>query len=116
MPPDPRHFRDSVPEDLAGLMLSCLEKEATARPADFGLIAGTLRECYAAVASQPYPRVEPHEVELLADGLNNRALSFLDLDKLEDAEAAWRQALASDPLHLASSTTRTLRVACWTNR
>ena len=102
MPPDPRQLRDSIPENLAGLMVSCLDKEATARPASFDRIAGTLTECYAAVASQPYPRVEPQEAELLADSLNNRALSLMDLGKTAEAEADWQRALASDANHLES--------------
>ena len=37
--------------------------------------------------------------KLVADGLNNQALSLLDLGRIEEAEQLWQQARAADPHH-----------------
>ena len=54
------------------------------------------------MTGHPYPRQESKAAVLLADTLNNRALSLLDLGKPLDAEEAWQRALAVDPHHLDS--------------
>lgn len=42
-PPDPRAERPEVPEDLAALVLRCLEKDPSRRPASAGEVASELR-------------------------------------------------------------------------
>ena len=98
LPFDPRQFRDSIPENLAGLMLSCLEKEATARPADFGLIAGALLGCYAAAAEHPYSRQEPKESTVRTlNSLLCRGVSMFELGQYEKAFSLFKFASAISP-------------------
>src|SRR5262249_15346253 len=52
---------------------------------------------------QPYPRKLPQTVEMLADSLNNRALSFANLGKFAEAQHLWEQALQADPRHLGTT-------------
>src|SRR6185503_14468582 len=56
-------------------------------------------------------RKAPDETRILADGLNNQALSLVDLQKELEAEAAWKQALEIDPHHL--EVTYNLGVFLW---
>jgi len=65
-------------------------------------VAARLRECYALTAGEEFPRPEPAAVELLADSLNNRAVSLIDLGQAETARAVIDHALACDPSHFAA--------------
>ena len=40
-----------------------------------------------------YPRPEPKAAADTADSLNNRALSYIDLGRTEEAETTWQEAL-----------------------
>ena len=91
-----------VPEDLAELILRCLAPEPEDRWPNFAAVIDKLRPLYEELVGEPYTRQEPQEAELLAGGLNNRALSLMDLGKTVKAEADWQQALASDAHHLES--------------
>ena len=92
-----------MPSLLAELLRQCLRENPEERPHDFGQIAGMLKEIYQAVGSETYGRSEPQPGELLADGLNNRALSFIDLGKPNEAERCFDRALEVDGQHLAAT-------------
>ena len=102
-----KHFLEQgepgpLPPALADLILRCLEPEPEDRWPDFATLIGQLRELYEQLTREAYARLEPQEAELLADSLNNRALSLMDLGRTAEAEAAWQRALASDAHHLES--------------
>jgi WD40 repeat protein len=54
---------------------------------------------YEEAAGEAYPRESPKAASDTADSLNNRALSFIDLGKPEEAEKCWEKALEADPNH-----------------
>jgi WD40 repeat protein/serine/threonine protein kinase len=84
---------------MAELLHCCLQPRPEDRPHDLLEVAGTLQTIYLQVTGKAYPREAPRAAELLADSLNNRAVSLADLGKQEEAEKAWGQALQADPLH-----------------
>ena len=103
MPPPPSSFKSGLPEEIDDLCLSLLAKKPARRPASAQQVAELLRRIYEAHVGHVYPREMPQEAELVADTLNNRALSFLDLERKENALACWREALAKNPTHLEST-------------
>jgi WD40 repeat protein len=64
-----------------------------------GNVVERLVEIYESEIGRPYPREQPQAVDLKADSLNNRALSFLDLGKEQKATQAWELSLEEDPQH-----------------
>jgi tetratricopeptide (TPR) repeat protein len=50
-----------------------------------------------------YPREVPKTVELKADGLNNRGVSYVDLGREADAVACWQVALQDSPQHFEAT-------------
>jgi WD40 repeat protein/serine/threonine protein kinase len=88
-----------MPPALASLLTRCLRPDPDDRPRDMSEIVAGLRDVYRQAAGRPYPRPAPQPAEALADGLNNRAVSLLDLNKHEEAERLWREALAAGPHH-----------------
>jgi WD40 repeat protein len=94
---DPGLF--TMPDRVAGLLARCLRDDPADRPRTMDAVAGELAEVYAAVTGGPYPRSRPAVAGLRAEGLVNRALSMLDLDRPADADAAFAAALAADPRH-----------------
>ncbi len=82
-----------VPAPMADLLARCLAAEPDDRPRDFGLVIAELRAIYRIVTGEDYPRESSRAASDTADSLNNRALSMLDLGKLDEAEALWKKAI-----------------------
>ncbi|MHC9543447.1 MAG: protein kinase [Vulcanimicrobiota bacterium] len=102
-PPRPSLFRKDIPEELERLILGCLEKEREKRPQSFGEVRSALLSIYAAYTGKPYRRRFTGAAELRSDDLNNRALSYIDLGRYDDAMKLFQQAIALDPLSVAAN-------------
>ncbi|MGW5496748.1 protein kinase domain-containing protein [Streptomyces olivaceoviridis] len=89
----------SMPGALADLLERCLRERVEERPDDLAAVAGELAEVYAREVARPYPRRAENAAVHRADGLNNRAMSLLDLGRTREAEAALAEAHAADPQH-----------------
>ncbi|MGW1225588.1 WD40 repeat domain-containing serine/threonine protein kinase [Streptomyces sp. NPDC002530] len=90
----------TAPPELAHLLRRCLRPQAAGRPPSMADVADVLTDIYATCAGSPYPRPLPVAAELRADELNNRALSLLDLGRVDDAAEAFAAALDADPRHV----------------
>ncbi|MBN2559617.1 MAG: protein kinase [Phycisphaerae bacterium] len=88
-----------MPEPLADLLRQCFRRSPDERPKDMQEIVAGLSEIYRQTTGRSYERQEPEAVEALADSLNNRAISLLDLGKQEEAAKLFDQALKADPHH-----------------
>ncbi|MGW7362014.1 protein kinase domain-containing protein [Streptomyces sp. NPDC054841] len=93
-----------LPDPLADLLERCLAKDPQRRPRTMADVAAELVAIRHEVTGAAYPHLEPAEADLLADELNNRALSLLDLGKGADertaeAEKTFTEALEADPRH-----------------
>lgn len=92
-------FIPAMPHGLVEILRACFQENPSNRPHDLLQIANELREIYRASIGESYPRLQPKAAELLADGFNNRAVSYIDLAKQDQAEASWQAALAIDQQH-----------------
>jgi WD40 repeat protein len=104
------HADEAIPERLALLLARCVDWERERRPA-----AEEVRAELCAAHEELFGRASPF-VELpagawTADGLNNQALAALVLRDESAAEAAWENALQTQPLHVLAS--YNLGVARW---
>jgi len=97
-----------MPQAVVELLRQCFAREPSERPQDMAAVAERLQACYRAAAGEDYGREEPKPAGLLADGLNNRAVSLLDLGKREEAERLFEQALKADPHHVEAMYNRGL--------
>jgi serine/threonine protein kinase len=88
--------RVQIPDRLKALLKKCLAAEEENRPRDFGEVDGELLRIYQEEISSPYPREVSKAAADTADSFNNRALSFIDLAKPEEAEKCWEKAVALD--------------------
>ncbi|MCC6487688.1 MAG: protein kinase [Candidatus Hydrogenedentes bacterium] len=88
-----------MPPAISNLLERCFRTDPDARPQSMNEIAGVLEEAYKEVAGEPYSRQRPGPSKAMADSLNNRGVSLLDLSKGQQAEAAWERALKVDPHH-----------------
>jgi WD40 repeat protein len=88
-----------MPQEVAELLRRCFERKPDERPQGMAAVADQLRDCYRGVVGEEYGRAEPKPSELLADALNNRAVSLLDLGRWEAAEKLFEQALQADAHH-----------------
>lgn len=90
----------AMPAAVAGLLGRCLREDPADRPDSMASVAAALVEAYERELGSRYPRRAADPAQLRADGLNNKALSLLDLSRPAEARQALRQALESDPQHL----------------
>ncbi|MBV9125106.1 MAG: protein kinase [Planctomycetes bacterium] len=100
----------NMPAALVQLLRRCLQNRPEERPKDMLEIAAALHGIYQQNTFAAYPREAPKWVDLLADSLNNRAVSVLDLRKTDKAdqltkraEELWQRALQADPHHPEST-------------
>jgi WD40 repeat protein len=105
--------RVPLPETMRGLLRRCLAENRDERPHDFAEIENELLGIYGETSGEAYPRESPKAAADTADSLNNRALSFIDLGKPEEAEKCWEKALEADPNHEESPYNRALYL--WQN-
>jgi WD40 repeat protein/serine/threonine protein kinase len=100
--------RPGFPASLDAFVATCLAKDPARRFQTCRQARLSLAEVFRVVTGQPYPRKEGNEIDRVADGANNRAVSLMDLGRQEEALAAWSEALEADPLHLEATFNRGL--------
>jgi WD40 repeat protein/serine/threonine protein kinase len=88
-----------LPGDVRTLLRKCFAFEPSSRPASALVVAEALTELYRTAVGADYEREVPQPAEMLADGLNNQAVSLLDLGKEAEAEKLFEEALAQQPEH-----------------
>lgn len=91
-----------MPAALSDLLGRCLSEDPGKRPS-MGEIGDELKELYRAMSGSDYHRQMPDAASLMADELNNRALSVLDLGEDAESESLFTQALTADPRNLAAT-------------
>lgn len=107
VPPPKEHNRD-IPDSLSGFILKCLKKNSAERFQTVQECRIKLAEIYEEITGKSYARRLPEELDLLADSLNNRAVSFMDLGLKKEALKNWDEALKIDPSHIQSTYNRGL--------
>jgi len=98
-PPDPVTLREDIPLQLSRFILKCLEKKPKNRYQSCREAREALIEVYREVTGEHYHQKSAEEASLLADGLNNRAVSLMDLGNREEAMKLWKQALELESHH-----------------
>lgn len=95
--PDPRSANPSLPSPLAKLILRCLERDPSARPASFASLARELAALHKELlGADPVPDPEP-DAPARANALVNLAQTYLDLGRPAKAAQAANEAVAADP-------------------
>lgn len=102
--------RAAIPQGMKELLRRCLHENEAERPHDFAVIEQELLAIYQDTVGQAYARKEPKAAADTTDSLNNRALSYLDLGKPQDAEKCWERALVLDFNHTESVYNYTLQL------
>lgn len=98
-PPDPRRADPGLPAPFADLILACLARDPEARPAGFQELVPALEALHLRLQGTPPPPSAEPDAPAQADALANLAGSWMNLDRLEQAEDAARQALRLEPGH-----------------
>ena len=93
----------AMPPEVVELLGRCFQLQPEDRSATMLEVAVELQAIYERLVGQVYPREAPQAAGLLANSLNNRALSLYDLGKEEAARNIWREALQVDPQHLEAT-------------
>lgn len=99
-PLDPLALSPALPQALGALMQQCVHWDKTERPESARAIRQRLTAIYEEHFHQPsaYADLPPYTVTAAA--LNNHALSYIELGKIELAEQAWQAALQADARHI----------------
>ncbi|KJU84998.1 serine/threonine protein kinase [Candidatus Magnetobacterium bavaricum] len=92
-----------MPPEIIEILRRCFQKEPEDRPDSMLEIVEELKRIYHNIAGKPYPRTQYMVGRVTADGINNRAISLLDLNKTSGIDSLWKEALKTDPLHFEST-------------
>jgi serine/threonine protein kinase len=90
-------YSEERSNDPIGILLSkCLQPSLDQRASDLAEVVEQLTSVYRRSLGVSYNRIAPVEVEMLADSLNNHALSMLEIGKTDEAESLWKKAIGLD--------------------
>ena len=98
----------TMPESVSKLLRDCFNENVADRPKHMLLAASVLEEVYRDVTTENYSRKVSQGAKGIADSLNNRAVSLLDLGNYEEATKRWDEALLAQPHHPESTYNRGL--------
>lgn len=93
----------AMPDSVAQLLRRCFAYDSRERPDDMGQVADGLVAAWRETTGQEYPRSRPKAGAGTADSLNNKALSLIELGRLEAAEQTLFKALEVDMHHVEAS-------------
>ena len=88
-----------LPIPMAAILKQCFHPDPARRPSDMKTIADQLAQIYQQTFGQQYPRTQPQTVAPIADVLNNRAISMIDLGRGDEAEDMLKRAVRSQAEH-----------------
>lgn len=89
-----------LPDDVRSLLRNCFDPASESRPKDLKEVADVLVQICRTYLKSEFVRAEPLVAGLRAGGLNNRAVSLLDLGRTEESLATFERALVIEPRHL----------------
>jgi WD40 repeat protein len=89
----------TLPDGLEQLLLRLVAWEPDGRPANAKAVREELAAIYRGAFGEASPYAALPDLQLTASGHNNRGVSYHFLGKRDEAEAAFKEALAADPLH-----------------
>lgn len=95
--PDPRQFTRDMPAPFAALILRCLERDPARRPAGFVELATELAQLHRSLLGTSPADAPAPDAPMRADALVNAAQSWTNLNRLDQAKAAAKQALRVQP-------------------
>jgi WD40 repeat protein len=99
----PNSYLPKMPNQLASLLRHCFQENPDDRPHNMQEVASELQRIYQQVVGLAYSRQEPEASKDIADSLNNKAVSLLDLGKQDKALQLWQQSLKIQPQHRDST-------------
>jgi len=104
-PPDPGMLRgdNALPQQLCKLMKQCVDWDRERRPSSTTNIRSELSALYGSVFHRQSDWAEIPEVQVEADGWNNRGVSYMQLNRHEEARRCFEQALSMNARHLQAT-------------
>ena len=91
------------PPALSEVLTKCVQWERDKRYGTFKEIREKLNSIYRDLFNQESPYAELELVDLEADSLNNRGVSYFELGREEDALSCWEQAISLNRTHLEAT-------------
>jgi WD40 repeat protein/serine/threonine protein kinase len=103
--PDPVELSrdDQFPSDITSVLTKCVQWDPKDRYLNFKEIRQEFSKIYSSLFDEESPYADLKLVDIEADGLNNRGLSYWELGNKADALAYWEKALEANPSHLEAT-------------
>lgn len=95
----PAEGHPTIPPRMVQLLRRCFRKDPKQRPDSMGQVADELVSIYEELFDQPYPRPKPANNSNSAESSCNRAISFIDLGKNDEAYTEITKAVEMSPWH-----------------
>jgi len=88
-----------MPKTLIELLRHCFQRDPKSRPQDIPEISSRLIEIYKKATDNDFSKEYPEAAKLMADSLNNKVVSLLDIGRREKAIEIFEKALDEHPDH-----------------
>ncbi len=105
-PREPQKLRRDLSPDLTELLKRVVAYDPKERYGSFGEIRNELARIYREYFNADPPHLEVKDTGLKAQGLNNRAASYVELGRKDEAISLWDEALQEDPQHIEATYNR----------
>jgi tetratricopeptide (TPR) repeat protein len=92
-----------MPPNVFGLLTTCLQRDPARRLSNFKAAADRLCDIYRELFGEEYELEEPDIDLIIPDALNNRAVSLIDLGRIDEALALFKRTLNVAPNHAQAS-------------
>ncbi|MCH8029133.1 MAG: protein kinase [Candidatus Dadabacteria bacterium] len=99
-PAEPQELRSDLPPGLAELLKRCVEFDPDRRYKSFSEVGEELISIYHDIFKEDPIHKTVTEIGLKAGSLNNRAVSYMEVGREDEAVSLWEQSLREDPQHL----------------
>jgi len=100
---EPSLLRRDIPPDIGQILKKCVSLEREKRYSSIEEIRDDLTLAYRRLFNADPPHAKSETLNLKADGLNNRGVSYVDLGREEEALMCWEEALRINPVHFESA-------------
>ena len=105
-PYDPRKLRKDLPDSLVNLLKRSVAWEREKRHNSFSEMRDDFVRIYRELFEEDPPHIQVKAPGLRAQGLNNRAVSYMELGRKDEAAELWEEALQEDPQHMEATYNR----------
>ncbi len=98
----------TMPKSIINILQECLLLDPEARPNSMMEVADRFSTDFQKITGQKFTRLRPEVVQMIADNLNNKAVSYIDMGLINEAKKTFEDLIKINPSHIEGIYNRSL--------